>query len=149
MFPPNSLARKRTGDAEIGGRPTPEKNIETMPCWGKNSPEKCLVDLGRDTRTNTQPRRLVRKKGASWSLSWPSGANFIVHMQFKCILCVSMCLCDCCVLVFLHFWESIKQTTRLDRKGHSAQSDLFWRINWYAAFCLLLTFLSNWGVYLI
>jgi len=30
-----SLARKRTGDAEIGWRPTPEKKIETMPCWGK------------------------------------------------------------------------------------------------------------------
>jgi hypothetical protein len=30
-----SLARKRTGDAEIGWRPTPEKNVETMPCWGK------------------------------------------------------------------------------------------------------------------
>ena len=27
-----SLARKRTGDAEIGWRPTPEKNTETMPC---------------------------------------------------------------------------------------------------------------------
>jgi len=25
------LARKRTGDAEIGWRPAPEKNIETMP----------------------------------------------------------------------------------------------------------------------
>jgi len=25
---------KRTGDAEIGWRPAPEKNIETMPCWG-------------------------------------------------------------------------------------------------------------------
>ena len=23
------------GDAEIGWRPTPEKNIETIPCWGK------------------------------------------------------------------------------------------------------------------
>jgi len=22
-------------DAEIGWRPAPEKNIETMPCWGK------------------------------------------------------------------------------------------------------------------
>ena len=22
-------------NAEIGWRPTPEKNIETMPCWGK------------------------------------------------------------------------------------------------------------------
>jgi len=30
-----SLARKRTGDAEIGWRPTLEKNIETMPCWSK------------------------------------------------------------------------------------------------------------------
>jgi len=30
-----ALARKRTGDAEIGWRPAPEKNIETMPCWGK------------------------------------------------------------------------------------------------------------------
>jgi len=47
-----SLARKRTGDAEIGWRPTPEKNIETMPCWGKNSPESCLVDLGRDDVTH-------------------------------------------------------------------------------------------------
>jgi len=46
---------KRTGGAEIGWRPAPEKNIETMPCWGKkNSPGKCLVDLGRDTRTSTQ-----------------------------------------------------------------------------------------------
>jgi hypothetical protein len=30
-----SLARKRRGDAEIGWRPAPEKNIETMPFWGK------------------------------------------------------------------------------------------------------------------
>ena len=26
-----SLARKRTGDAEIGWRPTPKKNIEMVP----------------------------------------------------------------------------------------------------------------------
>jgi hypothetical protein len=44
-----SFARKRTVDAEIDWRPTPEKNIETMPCWGKNSPEKFLVDLRRGT----------------------------------------------------------------------------------------------------
>ena len=31
--------------------------------WGKNSPENCLVDLGPDTRTSTQSRRLVRRKG--------------------------------------------------------------------------------------
>jgi hypothetical protein len=30
-----SLARMRTGDAEIGWRPAPEKNIRAMPCWGK------------------------------------------------------------------------------------------------------------------
>jgi len=82
--------RKRTGDAEIGWRPTPEKNIETMPCWGKNSPENCLVDLGRDTRTSTQSRRLVRRKGASWSLNWPSGANLLAHLQLKCILYVPL-----------------------------------------------------------
>jgi hypothetical protein len=29
----SALARKRTGDAEIGWRPAPEKNVETMPCW--------------------------------------------------------------------------------------------------------------------
>jgi hypothetical protein len=86
-----SLAGKRTGDAEIGWRPTPEKNIETMPCWGKkNSPENCLVDLGRDTRTSTQSRRLVRRKGASWSLNWPSGANSLAHLQLKCILYVPL-----------------------------------------------------------
>ena len=72
--------------------------------WGKNSPENCLVDLGPDTRTSTQSRRLVRRKGASWSLHWPSGANSLAHMQLKCIF---MCLCDCCVLAFLCFWESI------------------------------------------
>ena len=85
-----SLARKRTGDAEIGWRSAPEKNIETVPCWGKNSPDICLVDLGGDTRTSTQSRRLVRRKGASWSLNWPSGANLLAHMQLKCILYVPL-----------------------------------------------------------
>jgi len=72
-------------NAEIGWRPTPEKNIVTMPCWGKNSPENCLVDLERDTRSRTQSRRLVRRKGASWSLNWPSGANLLAHLLLKCI----------------------------------------------------------------
>jgi hypothetical protein len=31
-------------------------------------------------------------------------------------------------------------------KGHSAQSDLFWRIHQHAALCYLLLFLCNWGV---
>ena len=85
-----SLARKRAGDSEIGWRMAPEKNIETMPCWGKNSPENCLVDLGRDTRTSTQSCRLVRRKGASWSRNWPSGANSLAHLQLKCILYVPL-----------------------------------------------------------
>jgi hypothetical protein len=38
-----SLARKRTGDAEIGWRPTPEKNIETMPCWGKKIAQRIAL----------------------------------------------------------------------------------------------------------
>jgi hypothetical protein len=46
----------------------------------KNSPEMCLVDLGRDTRSSTQSRQLVRRKGASWSLHWPAGANMLAHM---------------------------------------------------------------------
>ena len=32
--------------------------------------------------------RLVRRKGASWSLNWPSGANSLAHLQLKCILYV-------------------------------------------------------------
>jgi len=59
---------------------------ETIPCWGKkNSPEVNLVDLGRDTRTSTQSRRLVRRRCASWGLNWPSGANLLAHVQLKCI----------------------------------------------------------------
>ena len=104
-----SLARKRTGDAEIGWRPAPEKNIETMPCWGKNSPENCLVDLGRDARTRTQSRRLVRRKGASWSLNWPSGANLLAHLELKCIL-----LCASVTAVYLPFFVFGRVLTRLD-----------------------------------
>ena len=44
----------------------------------------------RDTRTSTQSRRLVRRKGASWSLNWPSGANSLAHLQLKCILYVPL-----------------------------------------------------------
>jgi hypothetical protein len=39
------------------------------------------MDLRCDTQTRTQSRRLVRSKSASWSLSWPSGAGLLVHMQ--------------------------------------------------------------------
>ena len=80
------------------------KTLRQCPAGTKNSPEKCLVDLGRDTRTSTQSRRLVRRKDASWSVNWPSGANLLarkLHMYFY------WCLCDYCVLVFLCYWESI------------------------------------------
>jgi len=76
-----TLARKRTGDAETGWRPTPEKTLRRCPAGAKNSPEKCLVELGRDTRTSTQSRRFVRRKDASWSLNWPSGANLLARKQ--------------------------------------------------------------------
>jgi len=32
---PYLVSKKRTGDPEIGWRPAPEKDIEMMPCWGK------------------------------------------------------------------------------------------------------------------
>ena len=44
-----------------------------------------------------------------------SGANLLEHVQLCCcpaVHCspsaVFMCLCDCCVLAFLCFWECIK-----------------------------------------
>ena len=79
--------------------------------WGRNSPEKYLVDLGRDTRTSTQSRRIVRRKDASWSLNWPSGANLQARKQHMYFF---WCLCDYFVLVFLCYWESINQT-RLEK----------------------------------
>ena len=57
------------------------KTLRRCPAGAKNSPEKCLVDLGRDTRTCTQSRRIVRRKDASWSLNWPSGANMLAQKQ--------------------------------------------------------------------
>jgi hypothetical protein len=40
------------------------------------------VNLNLNTTTS---RRLVRRKGASWSLNWPSGANLLAHLQLECI----------------------------------------------------------------
>jgi len=37
--------------------------------WATESPEKFLVYLGRDTRTSTQSRGLVRRNDASWYLN--------------------------------------------------------------------------------
>jgi len=50
----------------------------------------CTWDLGRDTRTSTQSRRLARRKDASWDLNWHSGANLLVHKPHKYILCVPL-----------------------------------------------------------
>jgi len=46
-------------------------------------------------------RRLVRRKGASWSLNWPSGANSLAHLQLKCILYVPLWLLCTCLSLFL------------------------------------------------
>jgi len=68
----------------------------------KNSPENYLVDLGRDTRTSNQSRRLFLRKDASWCLNWPSGADLLAHKQHRYI----KCLCDYYVHVFLCYWDS-------------------------------------------
>jgi len=67
----------RTGDNEIGWHPAPEKILRRCPAGAKMAlgNEKCLMNLnlGSDTRTSTQSRRLascsVRRKGASWILN--------------------------------------------------------------------------------
>jgi len=79
------------------------KTLRRCPAGAKNSPEKCLVDLGRDTRTSTQSRRLVRRKDASWSLNWPSGAYLLEHKQQKYFL-----------YVYLFFFVIGRVLTRLD-----------------------------------
>ena len=66
------------------------KTLRRCPAGAKNSPEKCLVDLGRDTRTSTQSRRLVRRKEASWSLNWPFGANLLAQKQHMYFIGASM-----------------------------------------------------------
>ena len=66
--------------------------------------------LGRDTRTSTQSRRLVRsRKDASWSLNWPSGANLLAHKRHKYIL-----LCASVTTVHLFFFVIGRVLTRLD-----------------------------------
>ena len=50
-----------------------------QPINDKNSVENILPDLYKWARTRTQSRRLARRKDASWSLNWPSGANLLAH----------------------------------------------------------------------
>ena len=44
------------------------KTLRRCPAGVINSPERCPVYLGRETRTSTQSRRLVRRKDASWKI---------------------------------------------------------------------------------
>ena len=62
------------------------------------------IQLPRHYTPVTQSRRIVRRKDASWSLNWPSGANLLARKQHMYFF---WCLCDYCVLVFLCYWESI------------------------------------------
>ena len=41
-------------------------------------------------KDKSKQERLVRRKGASWSLNWPSGANSLAHLQLKYILYVPL-----------------------------------------------------------
>jgi len=78
------------------------------------------VDLGRDTRTSTQSRRIVRRKDSSWSLNWPSGENLLARKQQMYFF---WCLCDYCVLVFLCYWESINYTRGEREVNFECESD--------------------------
>ena len=70
----NSLARKRTGDAEIGWRPTPEKDIETVPFWGKKIAQRIALwtwDVTHERAlvppTCSEERRQLEPQLAFWS----------------------------------------------------------------------------------
>ena len=77
------------------------KTLRRCPAGAKSSLEKYLVDLGRDTRTSTQSRRLVRRKDASWSLNWPSGANLLAQKQHMYFLLVPLWLKRACFSLLL------------------------------------------------
>ena len=57
--------------------------------------------MTRDTRTSTQSRRLVRSKGASWCLNWPSGAILLAYMQ----------LSELAILLYLCLLASFRELT--------------------------------------
>ena len=84
------------------------KTLRRCPAGAKNSPEKFLVDLGRDTRTSTQSRRIVRRKDANWSLNWPSGANLLARKQLMYFFGASV------TTVRLFFFVIGRVLTRLD-----------------------------------
>ena len=64
--------------------------------------------IRRDTRTSTQSRRIVRRKDASWSLNWPSGANLLARKQHMYFFGASV------TTVFLFFFVIGRVLTRQD-----------------------------------
>ena len=106
--------RTETPNLSIAWRPTPEKNNETMPCWGKkNSPEKCLVDLGRDTRTSTQSRRLVSEERRQLE---PELAFWSEFASAYAVQILSLC-CASVTTVYLFFLVIGRFLTGLDRNA--------------------------------
>ena len=102
----NWLARKRTGGAEIGWRPAPEKNVEAMPCWGKKIAQRIA------SRTWDVAHERALSPADLFGGKAPVGALIGLLERICLHVCSSraffMCLCDCSVLAFLCFWESIK-----------------------------------------
>ena len=97
-----SLARKRTGDAEIGWRPTPEKNIKTMPCWGKKIAQRIASWTWDVTHERAlSPADLFGGK-APWS-EFTSAFAAQVHS-----------LCASVTAVYLPFFVYGRVITRLD-----------------------------------
>jgi len=86
------------------------------------------VDLGCDTRTSTQSRRIVRRKDASWSLNWPSGANLLARKQHMYFFGASV------TTVCLFFFVIGRVLTRLDKDTQSRRivrrKDASWSLNW-------------------
>ena len=56
--------------------------VNILPITKKN---KCTVvtEAHKECTYAAQSRRFVRRKDASWSLNWPSGANLLAHKQHK------------------------------------------------------------------
>ena len=69
-----------------------------------------MIDMGTYLDSNVtheralSPADLFGGKAPVGALIGPlTGANLLAHMQLKYIF---MCLCDCCELAFLSYWES-------------------------------------------
>jgi hypothetical protein len=61
-----------------------------MPFWGKNSPENCLVDLGRDNERALSPADLFGGKAPVGALIGLLERILLAHLQLRCILYVPL-----------------------------------------------------------